>query len=330
MLAVMEIPGCLVALWLVARLRRKGMDADGNAWDEPGYAGRAKAATAVASQHVTATRVRHATVGSGVGSGHGGGTAVAEDGGDTSYHEHDEEYDRQVELEREMSLEKMEHPDNEPSQHGALLSKELLHEVFLNPGIYLLFGGIAIGYISQLQGHAVTAPDDSLFVTLFQGILCLFLLEMGITASRRLRDLRTAGWRFILFGLLAPNLFAAIGITVAHLYSMALGTPFNPGNLRAVCRALWCGLVHCRAGGAATSHSRGQPHATACRFARSDLQLQRDHRHSGVHLDGTSRHHQFPGGRRLTLGRRPSSLGLGSPVAVQGKTRLARIATTWR
>ena len=60
MLAIMEIPGCLVALMLVARLRKKGMDVDGNAWDEPGYAGRAATTTAVASQHgTTGTRVRH-------------------------------------------------------------------------------------------------------------------------------------------------------------------------------------------------------------------------------------------------------------------------------
>ena len=37
MLALMEIPGCLVALYLVARLREKGMDALGNMPDEPGY-----------------------------------------------------------------------------------------------------------------------------------------------------------------------------------------------------------------------------------------------------------------------------------------------------
>ena len=35
MLAVMEIPGCLVALFLVARLRNNGMDALGNMPDEP-------------------------------------------------------------------------------------------------------------------------------------------------------------------------------------------------------------------------------------------------------------------------------------------------------
>jgi hypothetical protein len=37
MLAVMEVPGCLVALYLVARLRSRGMDPDGNMPNEPGY-----------------------------------------------------------------------------------------------------------------------------------------------------------------------------------------------------------------------------------------------------------------------------------------------------
>ncbi len=37
MLAVMEVPGCLVALYLVSRLRVAGMDAIGNMPHEPGY-----------------------------------------------------------------------------------------------------------------------------------------------------------------------------------------------------------------------------------------------------------------------------------------------------
>src|SRR4029077_617195 len=105
-----------------------------------------------------------------------------------------------------------------------------LHEVFLNPGIYLLFGGIAIGFVRRLQRSKVTAAADPLFISQFQGLLCLFLLEMGITASKRLQDLKRAGWKFILFGLLAPNLFAGIGIAVAHTYSMILGTPFELGT----------------------------------------------------------------------------------------------------
>ena len=102
--------------------------------------------------------------------------------------------------------------------------------MFLNPGLYLLFGGIIVGYISGLQGAEVTRADDNFFVDLFQGVLCLFLLEMGMTASRKLRDLRTAGAGFVAFGLLAPNIFATIGILVAHGYAMATGTHFELGT----------------------------------------------------------------------------------------------------
>jgi hypothetical protein len=273
MLAVMEIPGCLVALILVSRLRQRGMDTKGNAWDEPGYEGRAIAASnGHAAVHSGSKRVRHtvAAVASRSTSA-GGGAAVAYAGGeDYVYDELDDEAtaptgenyhgsrnsqpnskprrptdaeQEQIDLEAKMSLEKVEGEEahaGHPAPGGGI-SKELLHEVFLNPGIYLLFGGIAIGFVSRLQGASVTAADDPLFINMFQGILCLFLLEMGITASKRLRDLKTAGWKFILFGILAPNLFAAIGITVAHLYSMAIGVPFDVGTY--VLFAVLCGAA---------------------------------------------------------------------------------------
>lgn len=193
MLAVMEIPGCLVALYLVSRLRHRGMDAQGNMPDEPGYRPSARSMP-----------------GEG-GPGHGS---------------------EPEQIEEEMALERTEHESNHHAKApaGGLLSPQLLHEVFLNPGLYLLFGGIVVGYISRLQGPEVTRADDSFFVTLFQGVLCLFLLEMGMTASRKLRDLRTAGIGFIIYGILAPNIFATIGISVAHAYSMLTGTPFALGT----------------------------------------------------------------------------------------------------
>jgi len=120
--------------------------------------------------------------------------------------------------------------EEKPNGFASFINWELLHEVFLNPGLYLLFGGIFIGYVSRLQGEKVTRDDDFLFVTLFQGALCLFLLEMGITACKRLRDLKTAGLPFIAFALIAPNVFALVGISVAHAYSMALGQPFALGT----------------------------------------------------------------------------------------------------
>ena len=194
MLAIMEVPGCLVALYLVSRLRHHGMDALGNMPDEPGYDPTAKPILSVLDEH--------------------GHPKLAES----------------VEMEEEMALEKVVHEHEANGKSGNFMSLQLLHEVFLNPGLVLLFGGIIVGYLSGLQGPEVTRADDNFFVTLFQGVLCLFLLEMGMTASRRLRDLRTAGPGFVAFGLIAPNVFATIGMIVAHVYSMVTGTHFELGT----------------------------------------------------------------------------------------------------
>jgi len=161
----------------------------------------------------------------------------------------DTQNERGVEQELEMSLEKLEHPNWEPDQSPALgkpkrmpiFSRELFQEVFLNPGLVLLIGGILIGLISGLQGQKVVADDDKFFVLAFQGVLCLFLLEMGMTASRKLRDLREAGPGFIFFGLLAPNIFAPLGIIVAHTYASLTDTHFQPGTY--VLFAVLCGAA---------------------------------------------------------------------------------------
>ncbi|WP_368411283.1 sodium-dependent bicarbonate transport family permease [Paludisphaera mucosa] len=197
MLAIMEIPGCLVALFLVARYRAQGMDALGNMPFEAGYDPDAKPLVSTVDEH-----------------GHGNGHATA------------------VQDEAEMSLEKMErvHLNGGNGKKKGFLDAKLMHEVFLNTGLYLLFGGITIGFISGLQGPEVTRADDSFFVTLFQGVLCLFLLEMGMTASRKLKDLKTAGWNYVAFGLLAPNLFATLGIIIIHTFAWMTGTHFQLGT----------------------------------------------------------------------------------------------------
>ena len=51
-----------------------------------------------------------------------------------------------------------------------------------------------------------------------------------MTASRKLKDLRTAGPGYIAFGLIAPNIFATIGILVAHTYSLLTHTHFELGT----------------------------------------------------------------------------------------------------
>ena len=212
MLAIMEIPGCLVALYLVARLRHKGMDALGNMPDEPGHNPAARPLPTAASGH------------------HGDHAQTKRE--------------RDIEQELELSLEKREHPERNGDENGkksSIFTKKLLHEVFLNTGLYLLFGGILIGLFSQLQGEKVTREDDNFFISLFQGVLCLFLLEMGMTASRKLKDLKAAGPAFIAFGILAPNLFATLGLCVIHLYSHITHAHFLPGSY--ILFAVLCGAA---------------------------------------------------------------------------------------
>jgi hypothetical protein len=223
MLAVMEIPGCLVALYIVSQLRRKGMDGAGNMPHEPGY-DRSIQRVLHAEEHdehshgETQVNVRREQL-VGVGSTASGASNGNHNSGDSK-----EAY---MALEEDASI-----PPDEvaAAQTGSWLNRETLHEVFMNPGIFLLFAGIAIGFIGRVQGSKVTASDDPLFITLFHGILCIFLLEMGITACSKLRDLGAAGWQFVAFAIIGPNIFATTGILVAHGYSMFLGQPFEIGT----------------------------------------------------------------------------------------------------
>jgi hypothetical protein len=220
LLAVMEIPGCLVALYLVVRLRHRGLSEAGYMPDEPGYTPPVKV-------------------------GVGPGTAARPRLGQTLEARHE----RGIEEELELSMEKLDHPDWEPDQSPArgkakrmpIFSRALLQEVFLNPGLVLLIGGIVIGFVSGLQGQKVVHDHDEFFVVAFQGVLCLFLLEMGMTASRKLRDLRAAGIGFVAFGLLAPNVFATLGILAAYTYSYLTHTDFKPGTY--VLFAVLCGAA---------------------------------------------------------------------------------------
>ncbi len=65
---------------------------------------------------------------------------------------------------------------------------ELLREACLNGSVLLISGSLVIGWITGPSGMAQVAP---LFKSLFVGMLCLFLLDMGLVAARRLRDLGT-------------------------------------------------------------------------------------------------------------------------------------------
>ena len=94
---------------------------------------------------------------------------------------------------------------------------ELFREVFLNASVVVLVGALIIGWVSGETGMEKVAP---FFVTPFQGVLCLFLLDMGLNAGRGLRR----GWRQLDAGALSFGVFMPlIGALITALLCWGLG-----------------------------------------------------------------------------------------------------------
>lgn len=101
--------------------------------------------------------------------------------------------------------------DLKSAQHGGL-SPELLKEVFLNGSIVVLVGAFLIGLMTGERGMARL---DVFVNGFFAGALCLFLLEMGLVASKRLMGKNRLTTGLVVAGLFIPVCGAALGFAAA-------------------------------------------------------------------------------------------------------------------
>ena len=97
---------------------------------------------------------------------------------------------------------------------------ETLRELVTSKSVLLLAGGLLVGALSGPERFAPVAP---LFVDLFQGVLVLFLLELGLIAGRRLRDVRVVGPRLALVAIGAPVLNGIAGAGVGVATGLSVG-----------------------------------------------------------------------------------------------------------
>jgi hypothetical protein len=94
---------------------------------------------------------------------------------------------------------------------------QLAHEIFLNKGIVLMGGGMAIGALAGPEGVAPIAP---LFIDGFKGALALFLVEMGLVAASRLPVGATTGWAAGTLAGLSPggtSVIAVLGASASYI-----------------------------------------------------------------------------------------------------------------
>ena len=98
--------------------------------------------------------------------------------------------------------------------------KTLAHEVLLGKSVVLLMGGLLIGWAAGPEGVTGIEP---LFFDLFQGILALFLLEMGLLAAAQVASLRLQGAFLAAFGVGMPLLSALLGGALGYLLGFSVG-----------------------------------------------------------------------------------------------------------
>ena len=91
---------------------------------------------------------------------------------------------------------------------GAAFAKAMTHG-----SVVLLFGTMLIGALVSEKSLSTIMP---FYQTIFTGALCLFLLELGMDAAKRLEDFWRVGWRLAAFGVVMPLVGGAIGLGIGH------------------------------------------------------------------------------------------------------------------
>ncbi len=102
---------------------------------------------------------------------------------------------------------------NEGNGHARRVHRELIHEAFTNGSVVLLIGSMLIGALASRPSLDKIMP---FYDTMFMGVLCLFLLDMGMEAARRIGDFRKVGMALLGFGIAMPLIGAAAGLAIGH------------------------------------------------------------------------------------------------------------------
>ena len=101
------------------------------------------------------------------------------------------------------------------------IDSKLMREILLNGSIVLLVGAFIIGAATGEKGLAEIAP---FIVSPFKGVLCLFLLDMGLIAGRGLQQARgLIRFNLVAFGIAMPIIGAALGMGLGVVAGLELG-----------------------------------------------------------------------------------------------------------
>jgi hypothetical protein len=87
----------------------------------------------------------------------------------------------------------------------------LLKEAFTNGSVILLLGAMVVGAVASPEAMEKVVPFSK---DIFMGVLCLFLLDMGMEAAKRLKAFKNVGTVLVVFGVVMPLIGGTIGVFV--------------------------------------------------------------------------------------------------------------------
>ncbi|MEM8893429.1 MAG: sodium-dependent bicarbonate transport family permease [Bacteroidota bacterium] len=109
---------------------------------------------------------------------------------------------------------------SKPTSSKRLGINDTLREAFTNGSVVMILGSLLIGLLSGEKGAVALSPFTN---DIFKGMLCLFLLDMGILAATRVRALRNAGPFLILFALTVPIIHGVLSVFLTAALDISAG-----------------------------------------------------------------------------------------------------------
>lgn len=106
-------------------------------------------------------------------------------------------------------------------KHASL--RVLIREALVDGSVLLIMGSLVIGMTTSEAGIKSVMPFTD---EIFRGMLCLFLLDMGMVAAQRLRELLNSGLFLTVFALAIPVFNAFFGMLVSYFLDLSFGNTF--------------------------------------------------------------------------------------------------------
>lgn len=100
------------------------------------------------------------------------------------------------------------------------LDRKVLKESLFGKSVFLMLGSLLVGLI---VGHRALPVVKPLFIDLYQSILVLFLLNMGLLAGKRVTELGEHGLKLLSLGIVMPILFGTLGVWVGKMSGLSFG-----------------------------------------------------------------------------------------------------------